>query len=95
MSDDPANLLPGGDPPAPAPRPSATPSAITCEFCGCTLTPRGDAMRISDRAKKLRDLEIDHDAAVKKLTTLDNKVKELESQLRAATDGRSARELHI
>ena len=55
MSDRGSSLLPPdpGDP-SPAP-PVRRADHITCEFCQCTLAPSGEYIRLSDRAKELRD----------------------------------------
>jgi len=43
--------------PAPAPAPAREGRGCTCEFCGCTLTPRGEVLRMGDKAKEFRDTE--------------------------------------
>jgi len=51
----PTSLLPP-DPPEPVSHSAPTNRAhITCEFCECTLAPSGQYIRLSDRAKDLRD----------------------------------------
>ena len=48
------NLLPP-DPPDPSPAPTGRrQTEVVCEFCECALTPSGEYIRLSDRAKELR-----------------------------------------
>lgn len=47
-------LLPP-DPPEPAPSPAPRPKQIVCEYCQCQLTPSGEYITLSERAKGLRD----------------------------------------
>lgn len=44
-----------------------TPTKITCDFCGCQLTPAGDVLKMGDEAKRLRNLQdrTDEAAALK------------------------------
>ena len=56
MADD---ILNGGAP-APAPVPAAESGKgkkITCQFCESSLAPNGDVLAMSDKSRKLRDLE--------------------------------------
>jgi len=54
----PDDLLPPVDPPDPigdpAPRRRAS---LVCEFCDCKLTPVGDVLNVSDKARNFRKLE--------------------------------------
>lgn len=51
------DLLPPDDsiPPTPAPHVPTEKKRITCDFCGCSLAPSGDVLRMSDDAKAFRD----------------------------------------
>jgi hypothetical protein len=64
---------PTPDPPAPAPIPAST-RLVTCEFCGCRLTPRGEIVARGDVARAHLDLE---DALRKAAVTLEAKDREL------------------
>lgn len=53
---DPAEILPGNMPAQPpAPEPTRGAKNIACDFCECSLTPSGDFLKLSDKAKQLRD----------------------------------------
>lgn len=67
------DLPPAGDlPPRPAKK-----LPLVCEHCECTLTPTGDVLRMSDKARG-------HNKASEKLATLESKVATLETELRDA-----------
>lgn len=74
----PENDLPPNDPPAPPAPVPAPASTVTCEFCKCQLTPKGDYISLSDRAKKLRGQEDELDT--------------LRGQLAAAQEARTVAE---
>ena len=46
------------EPPAPSPEPRGARN-IRCGFCDAALTPAGEVLKLSDRAKALRDFEDD------------------------------------
>ena len=78
-------IVPGDPAPVIAPAPS---SALTCEFCDCTLARNGQVLRVGARAKKLRDAEDDiatRDGIIRErdttITGLNQRVAELEAQL--------------
>ncbi len=57
-------LIPPDDAPPDTGRPPAPPKrAIVCEFCECSLTPSGDYVSLSAKAKALRQQE-EHIAAL-------------------------------
>jgi hypothetical protein len=83
-------------PPAPSTEPPPAPGSpeprgsLTCGFCSAALTPRGEVIKLSDRAKALRDFEDDlgdarrdiaeRDATIETLTT---KLTSVERELAA------------
>lgn len=71
--------LNGGDP-APVPRSKK----ITCEFCECSLTPSGEFVGLSEKAKSLRSLSDDLKKALSEAETLRAKITDLEKELEAA-----------
>jgi septal ring factor EnvC (AmiA/AmiB activator) len=50
---------------------------IVCEFCECTLTPAGDALKVSEKAKQLRDID-------RTITKLKHRIADLETELATA-----------
>jgi hypothetical protein len=53
----PPEIMPPVDPPEPDPAPDPSPrrrAPIVCEYCDCTLTPIGDVLKVSDKARTLR-----------------------------------------
>jgi hypothetical protein len=73
MADD--DLLP----PAPAPAPPPAPDddrTLRCQFCKSSLTARGEVIRLSEHAKKLRDFEDDLDDAKRELATAQAAIEE-------------------
>jgi hypothetical protein len=92
--DDPADLLPPGDndPPAPAPRPRA---GLVCEYCECRLTPTGDVLKLSDKAKRWRDTEGAGDKLTARITALERENDDLKTKLRVATGDGGDRSLHL
>lgn len=89
MADD---LLPGDPPPPP---PAGRGSRLTCDFCGCSLAPSGDVLRMSDAAKKFRDANDVIAALEKKVTQLQAAADDLKTQLQVATDKSRDRSLHL
>jgi hypothetical protein len=74
------DLLPPDPDPAPPTPPTPTPgraTRITCDFCGCSLAPSGDVLRMSEEAKAFRDGadEIERLQAV--ISTLESQVSTL------------------
>lgn len=65
---------PGDPPPTPSPSPIVPKSRITCDFCGCSLAPSGDVLKMSDDAKAYRD-------GADKIDTLNATITDLESQI--------------
>jgi len=78
MADD--DLLPTPNPNPPIER---TPRLkdVRCGFCEATLTPLGEVMRLSDRAKALRDFEDDLEDAKKDLALKDQEIEMLRKQV--------------
>lgn len=86
------SLLPP-DPPDPnrPPQPRDTaPSQINCRFCQCVLTPSGDYISLSERARELRDqgetisdLQADLAAKDGEITELNRLLDEAKSKIRA------------
>lgn len=82
MPDDilpPADLRPGSIPPGPsdpAPR-----REVTCGFCESRLTHRGEVLKLSDRAKALRDFEDDLEDARRDLVQAQARVTALETEM--------------
>lgn len=54
-----SDLLPPTDPPPAPPEPAGRRRDLRCQFCECSLTATGDVLKMSDRAKALRDFEDD------------------------------------
>lgn len=81
----PDDLVP---PDAPPITPPARAPKVTCEFCECQLTPAGDVLKMSAKARELNKLE-DVITALKEqlaaargeVTTLTQSVAELRAQL--------------
>lgn len=70
---DPESLLPPtGDHP-----PTARASKLTCEHCECVLTPTGDVLKMSDKARG----HLKHDEAI---TKAQERIAALETELRDA-----------
>jgi hypothetical protein len=70
---DPTELLPGNGNPNPAPPPTRH-DRLTCEYCECVLTSRGEVLRMSDKAKTFRDHD---DVLIKR----DRRIAELEAAI--------------
>jgi hypothetical protein len=83
---DPADLIPPADPPPGPRRPS--PQLLTCEFCECRLTPTGDVLKLSDKAKAWRDTEGDREKLTKRLAELERQLEDAKTQLRVQHDHR-------
>lgn len=84
MPPDPLDVLPHDPAPVPAPVPPPLRTGpITCEFCECTLTPHGHALRLSDKAKKWRDHEDDAAKLRKQIEDLEAAKRQLTSELAA------------
>jgi len=77
MADD--DLLPPAPTPAPPTRP-VTRDPVVCGFCESRLTARGEVLRLSDRAKALRDFEDDIEDVKRDLADAQAKVAQLERQ---------------
>lgn len=75
----PPDLLPGDDPPAPAPRHRAT----VCEFCDCRLTASGEVLHFSEKAKRWRDGDLESAATAKKVAQLERDLETARSDLAA------------
>lgn len=76
--------LPPTDPVPGAPEPARA-RRLTCDFCGCSLAPTGEVMRMSDDAKKYRD---HGDTLAKRdvrISDLETEVRALKAELAAAT----------
>jgi len=74
---DPLNALPNPEPARPRVEPiPITREELHCEFCECTLTPRGHAMELSAKARKFRD-------GAETIGKLEAQIARLESELTA------------
>jgi hypothetical protein len=71
FSPDPTEILPGN---GNVPPPPARHERLTCEYCECTLTSKGEVLRMSDKAKTFRDHD---DVLIKR----DRRIAELETQV--------------
>ena len=71
MPGDPAEILPN-DPP-PSPRRAAR---VTCDFCQCELAPSGDVLKMSDRARSMRDGDDEIKKRDKRVTELETEIAE-------------------
>lgn len=80
--DDP--LLPPVDPPAPDPPPAPRAPKLRCEFCQCELTPTGDCLRMSDRAREYRDQTDTIDKQKATIAEKDAEIGRLTTDLAAA-----------
>jgi len=50
---------------------------LTCDFCGCQLTPHGDVLKMGDDAKRYRD-------AADTIEKLERQIQALKDELRDA-----------
>lgn len=76
MAADPVDPLPD-----PAPTPPARPRRTTCTFCECQLDHNGEYLRLSDRARTLRDQE----ETIRSLEAEKGKIERELAALKAAT----------
>jgi len=75
------SILPAA-PPEPAPAGSPEPrGSLTCGFCSAALTPRGEVIKLSDRAKALRDFEDDLGDARRDIAERDATIDTLTAKL--------------
>jgi predicted nucleic acid-binding Zn-ribbon protein len=70
-----------GGPPAPPAPPAPVKGSVTCGFCQASLTPGGEVMKLSDRAKSLRDFEDDLEDAKRTISELQAKISTLEGDV--------------
>lgn len=84
----PDDLVP---PDAPPVAPPIRAPKVACEFCECQLTPHGDVLRMSDKARELNKLQDVITALKEQLaaarseaTTLTQQIAELRAQLEPA-----------
>lgn len=91
LHDDPEHRLPpSGDDPPPSKR------KTTCEFCECSLTPAGDVLTVSDKAKRFRKHDETIEKHVARIAELETEVRELRTKLtEVATVRESAFDLHL
>ena len=87
MPDDILPPAPGTTDPPPVPEPRGA-GRLRCGFCDAALTPGGEVLKLSERAKALRDFEddladakADLSAANVTIDTLTSKVAELEREV--------------
>lgn len=57
---------------------------IVCEFCESELGPSGEYKRLSDKAKKFRDLEEKNDQLEMELTSARREITDLKTRLTAS-----------
>lgn len=74
------DLLP---PPVPSPSPERSPRTkdLRCGFCESTLTPSGEVIKLSERAKALRDFEDDLEDAKKETALLRQTIEDLQKAI--------------
>lgn len=77
----PDELIPGNTPAlTPPPAPTSGKKSITCEFCNCTLSPNGDYIALSERAKELRGQSETIDRLKETIEQLQGSVRTAEQQ---------------
>ena len=74
--------------PTPPPPPGKKP--ITCEFCACRLSPAGDYLELSDRAKGFRRSEEIIGEKDAEISTLRAEIASLRAQLPPKPDAKPA-----
>lgn len=86
MADDPIDSLTANTPPA-----DAGPQERTCEFCGCRLSRAGEVLKMSEKARAMRQLEdrlakeqAEHVATKAELSAAIARAAELQRELDAA-----------
>ena len=57
---------------------------LSCEFCECSLSSKGEILRMSARAKELRKLEDAVDALKEKIADRDSAITSLRAELAEA-----------
>ena len=72
------------DPPVNNPNPPVARRGCTCEYCGSTLAPSGEVLRMGDKAKEFRRHEDIVDAKDKEITRLNAEIADLKAKLTAA-----------
>lgn len=72
LPSDPPLVIPGANVPPPQR------GNVVCEFCECSLTPHGDALRLSDKAKEYRGQVDTIDKLRAQVAELGEKVAQLE-----------------
>jgi septal ring factor EnvC (AmiA/AmiB activator) len=70
--------------PDPMPKGDDKPTSVTCEFCECKLTRRGQVIDISEKAKSLRRLQDGNDKHEAKLAEQAERITTLERELAEA-----------
>lgn len=83
------DLPPNTPPPAPPAPHASSSSTVVCEFCKCQLTPKGDYISLSERAKKLRGQEDELETMRQQLAAA---VSARDEALRERDDARAAAE---
>jgi len=91
-----SDLLPNDEPLAPVPAPGAGGSpgagrALKCEFCECQLTPNGEYLKLSTKARTLRDLEETLSNTTAQLSTATESIAQLTRELNDARAQLAAR----
>ena len=75
---------PEGVPAAPVVAHPVQREQVTCEFCGCTLTPHGHALKLSDTARGFRDQREALSRANAKIAELETELGRVQRDLAAA-----------
>lgn len=85
MADDPADVLTGGNRPAPI-------DGRRCEFCQCSLSAKGEVLEMSQKARELRNLQDElakeqaaHATTKTELSAAHTRIAELEKTATAST----------
>ena len=81
----PDDLVPSDPEPALAPARPAVARGITCQFCEASLTSTGEVLRLSDRAKQLRDYEDDLVDVKRELTDMQGALETAHGEIRRLT----------
>lgn len=85
-----ADLIPPSPEPEPESAPKRSSRSVVCEFCECKLTPDGEILKLGARARKLRDLEDELEAAEKSVGLLEAEITRLKGLLADAESKASA-----
>lgn len=85
MPDDPLNTDP-----TPTPNPTPRETKCICEYCGCQLTPRGEVMRMGEKAREFRKHEEvveARDREISRLTGIETALRQEIADLKRSATG--------